>query len=135
MRYLLALLLCLPALAADPWTGPQIALEGAYQAALLCAWRQTSDFHKTHMVAFYSYSTNFTEYGCSKPHPELNPLLGRHPSQAAINVACVVSCAGHLLVSNLLPSRWRTAWQGVTAGLEIGVVAHNAFACNVAVRF
>ena len=114
---LLAILLSLPLTAGDPWTRTQIALEGTFQAALLCDWRQTSDFHRT----WEPYRT--PEGGWVYPigTTEANPLLGRHPSQATINEMCLASSIGHLLISEVLPGRWRTVWQGVSLAGEVGV--------------
>jgi hypothetical protein len=123
----LTMLLTLPVLAADPWTPTQYALEGSYQAALLCDWRQTSDFHKTWKPTW----GGGTSYGVA----EVNPLLGRHPSQAKINEMCAMSSIGHVLISEVLPSGWRTAWQGVTVGLEVGMVAHNHLTCRASIKF
>jgi hypothetical protein len=126
-RFALAFLICLPALASSPWTPTQYVLEGAYQAALLCDWRQTSDFHKTWVPVW----GNRIDYGVT----EVNPMLGRHPSQARINEMCALSSIGHVVVSEVLPGEWRNIWQGVTMGLEIGFVAHNHFVCRASIKF
>jgi hypothetical protein len=118
----LTMLLTLPVLAADPWTGTQLALEGTYQSALLCDWRQTSNFHKT--------------WGHTCETYEANPLLGRHPSQATINQMCLLSSLGHLAISAALPHRWRTTWQGVTLAGEVYVAfVNNRPTAGVHVRF
>jgi hypothetical protein len=117
----LTMLLTLPVLAADPCTPTQYVLEGAYQAALLCDWRQTSDFHKTWNRAYQTY--------------EKNPMLGRHPRQATINEMCAMSSIGHVLISEVLPSGWRTAWQGVSLVVEVDVAFHKqvgvVFRCGI----
>lgn len=123
MKKLLFALLALPVLAADPWTGPHIALEAGYQAALLCDWRQTSDFHKP--IA----TPNATSWVGNTSHVEFhesNTLLGAHPSQATINQMCLISSVGHLAISHFLPSSYRTLWQGASLVLEFDVAFVNS---------
>lgn len=107
--------------AADPWTKSQVALELGYQAALLCDWRQTSDYHKT-------WNTN-------DPIIETNPLLGSHPKQSTINQWCILSSVGHIAITNYLPSKRRSLWQGSTMAIEIMVVSHNQLNCKVRINF
>ena len=51
-RAALALMITLPALAYEPWTGPQIALESAYQGAMLADYFQTSSFHRSGFTVY-----------------------------------------------------------------------------------
>lgn len=108
MTRLFAALLALAApLTAQTWNTTDVALESAYQAALLVDWRQTSDIHRY-------------------PHAyERNPILGQHPSQSSINGYFAASALGHLAVSHLLSGKARTAWQGATIGVELYWVGRN----------
>jgi len=118
-----------------------VALESGYLAALLVDWRQTSDYHRHTSPCLQRVcqpgDTTYTYLNAevANPVPEENPLLGHYPSQATINAACLLSAAGHLLISQLLPTGWRPVWQGVTLGIELGMVARNHYCCCASIRF
>ena len=123
---LASLLISISSYAADPWTKTQIGLEIGYQVALLCDWRQTSDFHKP----YTDEKGKRWEY-----QKEANPLLGERPKQSTINNWCLLSSVGHVLISHYLPSEYRTVWQGVTFGIELDVVAYNLIGGKINIRF
>ncbi len=110
---ILALILPSLAIASEPWTKTEVALEAAYQVALVVDWKQTSEFHRTILP------------GENRVMKEMNPILGSHPSQGAINLTCLVSAVGHYLVSDSLNHKNRLRWQGATAMIEMSFVAHN----------
>ena len=107
MRILSALLLSSTLLASDPWSKQDKLLEGAFIAASVLDWRQTQDI---------------------KNHPSLyeqNSILGRHPSNKTINAYFATSILLHAAVADQLHGKWRTAWQAVWVGLEVGTVQRN----------
>jgi len=62
-------------------------------------------------------------------HPEhyyeRNPLLGKHPSMARVNVLCIGSIAGTLLIADWLTPRNRKLFLGTVTGIELAVIGHN----------
>ena len=110
MRFIfLALLLCLVPLAAHAewcrdWTTQHTGQEVVFQTLLFIDTRLTID-------------------GCERLYPasskcEANPLVGRHPDRARMNAVWLGVGAGHLLISCLLPARWRADWNAVTVVIE-----------------
>ena len=94
--------------AATPWTPQDRILEGTFIAAELCDWGQTLDIAKR-----------------PGSYQEDNHLLGRHPSNATVNTYFAASIAAHALVANQLSGTWRTAWQAMWIGFEVGTVQRN----------
>ena len=88
--------------------GAHLALELAYQTALYADYR-TSRYIVQHPETFH----------------ESNPLLGRHPSMDKLKLACAFTAVGHWAISEMIPDRYRNAWQGVTLSLQVGVVSNN----------
>jgi|WetSurMetagenome_2_1015567.scaffolds.fasta_scaffold715445_2 hypothetical protein len=101
---LVALFVLLPAQArSDAWTTTDTVVEAGCIALLLIDWRQTLD----------------------RRYQESNPILGSHPSRAAVDGYFMGVIVAQLLVARLLPSRWRSVFQGVTIGIEGRSVVNN----------
>jgi hypothetical protein len=116
MRVLSALLISSTLLAGAPWTNKDKALEGAFVLATAVDWKQTLDI---------------------KNHPHLyeqNRLLGSHPTDKTINTYFVSSILLHAVVADQLHGKWRTAWQAVWIGFEVGTVQRN-YALGVRLNF
>jgi hypothetical protein len=116
MRILSALLLSTALLGGEPWTRKDKLLEGAFVVATAMDWRQTRDI---------------------KNHPglhEQNSILGRHPSDRAVDTYFVTSVLLHAVVADQLSGKWRTAWQAVWIGLEVGTVQRN-YALGIRLNF
>ena len=116
MRILSALLLSSTLFAGDPWSTKDKVLEGAFVAATVLDWRQTLDI---------------------KNHPglhEQNSILGRHPSNSTVNTYFATSILLHAVVADQLHGKWRTAWQSVWIGLELGTVQRN-YALGIRLNF
>jgi len=108
----LGLALALAACASGgPWSGADIGREAAYQGLLTVDCAQT-------------------RYGASHPDrfAEANRLMGEHPSKGKINNVCAGTGIGHYLISRWLSGNGRTAWQGVTIGIEAWAVDTNRMA-------
>jgi len=103
---LLALLVALPGV------GKAAALETAYLSLL------AADYLQTRWIADNSY--------------ELNPILGRHPSQAKVRNYFLGVAAGSLAVLEVLPSDKRRVALICMVGLEGATVARNL---RIGVRF
>jgi hypothetical protein len=104
---LAAAILAAPAIASDPWSAQDKVIEGAFIAALVLDYRQTSNIH-------------------AGPWHEENSILGRFPTQASINEYFFTSAALHAVVTDILPAgKLRTAWQCAWIGIELGTVERN----------
>jgi hypothetical protein len=103
-----ALLAC-PAAAADHrrWTTTNTALELSLASGLLVDTMQTIHFLR-------------------QGEEEMNPILGRRPSVRALLVYDVVALGLHAAVAYALPEPYRTMWQCVWVGAELGQVGSNA---------
>ena len=118
------LVLLMPA-KADDWTKNEVVLESSYQILLLADWRQTSNFHR------YEYGDVFTG---THSIGEKNMFLGRKPNQATINIFCLVSSIGHLLVSRAMDHKERVFWQSATILIEVSAVTGN-YSAGVRITF
>lgn len=56
---------------------------------------------------------------------EINPLLGRHPSDGRINSYFAASLIAKALVSSWLPAPWRERWQGLGVSSSAYLIGHN----------
>jgi hypothetical protein len=97
-----------PVLAADPWSKQDIALEGIYLALKTIDMGQTLDI-------------------AAQPdkYYEVNPVLGRHPSKSAVYAYFLTTSLLHIGITNVLPTKYRPWFQGVTIGLSGACVIHN----------
>jgi hypothetical protein len=108
MKNLIALLLILPAFAnADDWTTADTQRELVF-AALMVA-----DVAQTHDIARHANME------------EINPILGKHPSNARINTYFAASMAAQYLIAQALPAEYRHAWQYAGIGFELGFIQSN----------
>jgi hypothetical protein len=107
MRILLALLLATTCCASQPWTTQDKVLEGAFDAALLMDYRQTSNMHEQDWRA------------------ERNPTMGWRPAQSTINTYFLSAAVLHVVIADQLHGGWRTAWQAVWIAAEVGTVQRN----------
>lgn len=102
------------------WTAMDTYLQSAFFAVLFVDWQQTREFT-----------------GSPHKYPgksEANPVLGAHPSPREVNQFFAGSVLVHTGISYLLPRPYRTIWQSVWIGVEIGAVATNASA-GITMRF
>jgi hypothetical protein len=108
MKTLLTLLLILPAFAnADDWTTADTQRELVFAALMVADVAQTHDIAR---------------------HPnmeEANPILGKHPSNAKINVYFAASMVSQYLIAQALPEDYRHAWQYAGIGFEFAIVQNN----------
>lgn len=102
------------------WISMDSYLQSAFFVILFVDWQQTREF-------------------TGNPHKypgksEANPLLGSHPSPRKVNQFFAGSVLAHTGIAYLLPRPYRTIWQSVWIGVEIGAVATNASA-GITMRF
>jgi hypothetical protein len=119
-RFALAFLLCLPALAADPWTGPQIALEGVAEIGIAMEWAQMLPRRQTQPSWGNSPTYDVPICGIDAR------IMGHYPPRRRINLYFAAWELAHPCISYVLPSMWRTAWLGSTIGFEVAVNQRNA---------
>jgi hypothetical protein len=115
--FFILFLMVSPALAADPWSKQDIALEGVYLAL------KTIDMGQTLDIA-----------GQPDKYYEVNPVLGRQPSQSAVYAYFLTTSLLHIGVTHVLPAKYRPWFQGVTIGLSGACVIHN-YSIGLQVRF
>ena len=104
---ILVILLLLTGCATDPWSKQDIALEAAYMLVT------AADLNQTLQI---------------KDHPgmiETNPLMGEHPTDGRIYSHFATCAVLHVLVVDLLPSKYRGMFQMLGIGFESSVVYHN----------
>jgi len=83
-----------------------VALEAVFVAATMVDWKQSGKY-----VA-----------GCREANPAIGPCGERIP----LNVWIPVAALAHLAITHALPAgTWRTAWLGLTGGLEVDSVYAN----------
>lgn len=51
-------------------------------------------------------------------HYELNPILGKHPSDKALVLGCVIGSSLHVLAVELLPESLRSPFQDISLSFE-----------------
>ena len=66
-----------------------------------------------------------TKEAVSNGIKENNFILGPHPSQNSIDAFGASVIIGHLVVSKILPIKYRRYWQVFTIGIESKNVNHN----------
>lgn len=56
---------------------------------------------------------------------EINPLVGKHPSNKKLNRLWILGSVAHVGISMALPKRYRGIWQGASIVLSSSAVLHN----------
>ena len=91
-----------------PWTKNQVVLQGVAVGLKAVDWGQTLDVVDK-----------------SDTHYEKNPILGEYPTRAEVNRYFAYSMAGQLLITYLLPSKYRKYWLGLNIAISGYLVNHN----------
>lgn len=132
MKLLLIFLLLFPSIAKAEWTDADTVREAVYLSVLAIDWGQTLQISKhqakgcTYTVASGSgFGTKWSGDCDYSEMEEVNPLLGKHPSNAEINRFFIAGALLHYAIAKTLPSEWREPFQYLGIGLEIGVIGHN----------
>ena len=93
---------------ATNWTKTDIALETTYQVLNLIDLKQTQQIYRN-QDRYY----------------EVNPFLRSNMRQDTIISYFMVLGIGHFLISHVLPSPYRTAWQSITIIIQLPVITNN----------
>ncbi len=88
---------------ADTWTPTDTVVEAGCIALLLIDWGQTLD----------------------RRYHESNPILGSRPSHATVVAYFLGVISAQVVVARLLPSPWRSVFQGIMIGIEGRSVVNN----------
>jgi len=92
----------------DRWSEREWGRETAWQVLHAVDWRQTRYIAK-HPDRYY----------------ESNPVLGKHPSTAEVDVYFLAGALLHPLITDLLPGEYRFYWQWITIGISGICVGNN----------
>ena len=108
LRFVLILWLgCTGLFASSPWTKLDHTLQAAYTTTLIADWSQTLGI-------------------AEKPGGwEANPILGKHPSRAKINVYFTLSVASGYWLADQLTPPWRRVWQVTVILFQVFIVQRN----------
>jgi hypothetical protein len=88
------------------WRRSDVALEAVFLGALAADWSQSGKYVD----------------GCR----EANPVIGSCGERMPLAGYILITAALHLVVTHVLPTgTWRTAWLGLTAGVELDTVLAN----------
>jgi len=102
------LLIATQAKAADVWSKADVNREMAVIAL------NVADFGTT--VVFRSQN---------KGIHEANPIFGRDVSDAELFAVTVATSALHIWITDIIPAKYRPAWQYSFGGIKLLVVGHN----------
>ena len=90
------------------WTKQDTAREVTWEILHVVDWQQTR------YIANHRYE-----------YHELNPILGSHPSERAVNIYMGVSAIAHPIISYALPDPYRKWFQYLSIGVTSGCVINN----------
>lgn len=110
MKNILLLFIFIPNIAYaqyfEPFSNQDIILQSIYTAVTVIDWMQTKDF-------------------VSKGVEELNPILGKTPSQSRIDKLIFGAIVTHGLISYTIPQKYRFYWQSLFTMIEFGTICMN----------
>ena len=66
-----------------------------------------------------------TNYALNNGCKEENPILGEHPNKLKFYTYNISVMTLHTMTSYILPKRYRTIFQSVYLGIELGVITSN----------
>jgi len=94
----------------DKWSTTERTKEAAWLILHAVDWRQTA-------------------YAMDRPdkYEELNPILGKHPSEGRLNLFILTTTIGHILITNYIPKEHRSVWQNISIGFKLGAVSNNFY--------
>jgi hypothetical protein len=109
------------ALAVEPWTPVDAALEAAYLTVHVADWMQTAQ------IAKWGGEWYETQPGgrWDRRPTEWNPVLGSTPSLARVNLYFGAGLVAHAAISWILPRPYRGYWQAASFTFQVGAVARN----------
>lgn len=105
------------------------------QSALDRRWSHTDTVLQLTFTAVTAYDWAQTRtFLREESWEESNPILGKRPSRAKVNVLIGGAIVGHAAVAWLLPKPFRTQWQVLFIAVE-GLAVRNNHLMGVRVQF
>jgi hypothetical protein len=89
-------------------------------------WTTTNTVLELSLVTATLVDTMQTVHFLRQGEKEMNPILGPRPSIGKLLGYDVAALGLHAAVAYALPEPYRTVWQGVWVGAEIGQLGSNA---------
>jgi hypothetical protein len=114
-KFLLLLAFLSSSCFADPWTSEDTYRQTAFFILDAADWAQTRNIARN-----------------PDKWTETNPLLGAHPSVRQVDWYFVSASLMHFGIAYLLPSKYRSSFQMLSIGVELGAVSRNF---RIGVRF
>lgn len=93
----------------DCWTKNEIGLQTLSTSLQIIDWGQTLNIVDRENEGYW----------------ETNPILGDHPDRGEVNTYFAVSILTNILISHLLPNKWRKVWIGSRIMVSANLVNHN----------
>jgi hypothetical protein len=82
-------------------------------------WNDDDSYRQWALIGLQTIDWYLTSRNIQNGHIELNPLLGRTPTQENLNKYFATLILGNYLINRfLLPKEWRKAWQYMNIGAE-----------------
>ncbi len=92
----------------DPWTKDEVTMQSLAIGLNVMDWGQTLDISDK---PDEYYETNF--------------ILGEHPSRSEVNMYFASLIVSELLITHLLPTKYRKYWLGLNVGVAGSMVKNN----------
>lgn len=111
------LVLSKPSLAFDDWSKQDVALQAVFTSLHIIDWGNTL------------YIADNPRY-----YSETNMILGKHPNRGNVNLYFAGTLAGSVLVTHILPKKYRPYFQTIIISIETAAMANN-HAVGIGMRF
>ena len=98
----------------EGWTPANTVCQGIYMTEHLVDWAQTKKIAR------------------SQNYYEMNPLMGKHPSQSTVDLYMGLSMFATLAISAMLTPKYRSTFQGFLLTIKTGLIIHNY---QIGIRF
>lgn len=109
-KLVISILICLMSstvLATDEWTKKDTAYQSVFLTLQTVDWLQTKEIAR------------------NPNYYEMNLILGRNPSQNAVDVYFLSTSILHTGIAYYLPKKYRRYWQYIFIGVQVGYIGHN----------
>ncbi len=104
---------------ADPWTKRQMLMQGLTTCSYVIDWGQTLNITDRYDEGYFEKS---------------NSLLGENPSRGEVNTYFASLIVTHLLITHVLPSKYREPWLIGTFAISVSMV-HNNYSIGLHCKF
>lgn len=101
----------------DPWTKEQIVIQGVVTGLNVIDWGQTLDIA-----------------GKPDKYCEINPIIGEHPSKGRVNCYFATSIIVKILITYVIPSKYRKYWLGCNIAMS-GYLVHKNYRIGLRINY